>query len=268
MARIAGYGGAVYVGSQLVEDMEDVWNEQVDGDVTATADTTDYKVGSAAGKFVCAALLANGDIIASEVVTSMDLSTYNTLLYWAKSSVAINGVGDLQLLIDNNAMCASPLTANFPTLAAGVWKYCKTSIDLSTMVAAISVGVKLTANDPGAFTLWTDNITAAKAVAGIKSWKLDYVFEVVDVTGFDSGGARVFVPTIKGWSGSFEGYKDGAPLTIGSVVGLELQETSTATQQYRGSAIITGLHPSTSVDGVVMYSYDFQGTHELFAPSA
>ncbi len=269
MSRLAGYGGAVYVGVTTIEDCEDIWNEYVDAQVTASADTTDYKVGSASAKFICpAAGIANGDIIASEVISSTNLTACNTVLFWAKSSVAITTAADLQILIDEDALCASPLTVDIPALVANTWKFCKAAVDFTGYDQAISVGAKLTANDPGDFTLWLDHIQGAKAIAGIKSWKLDYVFEVQDVTGFDSGGARVFVPTIKSWAGSFDGYKDGAPLTIGSVVGLELQESSTATQQYRGSAIITGHHPSNSVDGVVIYSYDFQGTHALELPMA
>ena len=101
-------------------------------------------------------------------------------------------------------------------------------------------------------------------IAGIKSWKVDYTFEVVETTGFDSGGAKVYLPGLKGWSGSFEGYKDGAPLTIGTQIALELKES--ATQKYNGQAIVTGLHPSVSVDGLAVVSYDFQGTAGLTVP--
>jgi len=266
MARIVGYGGSVYIGSQLVEDCEDAWNEQAGTGVTATADTTDYKVGGASAKFVLtdAALVA---ITASEVVSSMDLSTYAELLFWAKCSIGLSAA-DFQLLIDNHALCVSPEnTLDIPALTANIWKFCKVAGTFTGATAIISVGLKQ-AVDKGALSIWLDDIRAAKAIAGVKSWKVDYVFEVVETTGFDSGGARAYVPTLKGWSGSFEGYKDGAPLTIGSVVGLELQESSTSTQQYRGSAIITGLHPSVSVDGLAVVSYDFQGTHGLEIPTA
>jgi len=268
--RVVGYGGSVYIGSQLIEDCEDIWNEYVDAQVTASADTTDFKVGIASAKFVCPADgLANGDIIASEVITpAIDISSYDKVMFWAKSSVAINTAGDLQILLDEDALCASPVTVNIPILSANTWKFCSVATTLTDYNATISVGLKLTANDPGAFNVWIDEIRAAKTIAGVKSWKLDYVFDVVETTGFDSGGAKTYSPTLKGWSGSFEGYKDGAPLTIGTIVGLELQESSTSTQQYRGSAIITGLHPSVSVDGLAVVSYDFQGTHGLEIPTA
>jgi hypothetical protein len=259
MARLAGKTGNVYVGVTTIEDCEDVWNEQVDADVTASLDTSDYKVGSGSAKFICAAGIANGDIVASEAISSTDLTGCTAVMFWAKSTVNITTAGDLQLLIDEDALCANPLALDIPALVANTWKFCRITADFTDYNAAISVGLKLTANDPGAFTLNIDHIQAAKAVAGIKSWKIDQIVDVVDTTGFDSSSHRTFLPVLHGWSGSFEGYKDGAPLTHGSVVGLELQQSATATQQYRGTAIITGAHPSVSVDGLNLISYDFQG---------
>jgi len=52
-------------------------------------------------------------------------------------------------------------------------------------------------------------------------------------------------------------------LGLGTLVGLELQESGTVTQMWRGMGYITGIHPSTAMDGIVSYSYDFQGTGDL-----
>lgn len=102
-------------------------------------------------------------------------------------------------------------------------------------------------------------------IAGIKSWTLDQIVEALEGTGFDSGGHKVYTPGLGGWSGSFEGFKDAAPLTIGTAISLELRESQTASQKFTGSAIITGLHAATAVDGLVTYGYDFQGTGALSA---
>lgn len=104
---------------------------------------------------------------------------------------------------------------------------------------------------------------AGGTVTGIKGWKVDYVFDALESTAFDNTGTRAFVPGLKGWSGSFEGFKDGAPLTIGTEVALVLKESQTATQKYTGQAIINGLHQATTVDGLVTAGYDFQGTGSL-----
>lgn len=110
-------------------------------------------------------------------------------------------------------------------------------------------------------------VDAASEVTGIKSWTIDYIYDTYDGTGFDSSAARVFVIGLSSWSGSFEGVKNGAPLTIGSSLSIALKESQTASQKFTGTAFVTGLHSNTSVDGIVTYSYDFQGTGTLTIPT-
>ena len=111
-------------------------------------------------------------------------------------------------------------------------------------------------------------VDAASEVIGVKSWTIDYVYETQEGMGFDSSGHHSPVATIDGFSGSFEGYKDGAPLTIGTSLSLALKESQTATQKFTGTAIITGLHATTPVDGLVTYAYDFIGSGALTIPTA
>ena len=111
-------------------------------------------------------------------------------------------------------------------------------------------------------------VKAAASVAGIKSWTIDQVFDVGETTSFDDVGVRAYLPTVGGWTGSFEGYKTGVPLTIGAVIAGEFLETQTATQKFTGSVILTGLHAATGHDGIVTYAYDFQGTGVLTLPTA
>ena len=102
---------------------------------------------------------------------------------------------------------------------------------------------------------------AAATVAGIKSWSVDYVSDALETTDFGDSGHRTYIPGLDGWSGSFEGFKDGAPTGIGTEVALILKELTTETgAKYTGQAILTGSHPTIDVDGVVAISYDFQGT--------
>ena len=106
-------------------------------------------------------------------------------------------------------------------------------------------------------------------ITGVKSWTLDYTVGVVDTTDFADSGVRSIVPSISQWSGSFEGYKDGTSITLGTATAcdLVLYETQTDTQKWSGSAYITGVHPSVSYDGTVNYAYDFEGTGALTAPT-
>jgi len=271
MARIAGYGGNVFVSTMVVEDCEDAWNESVDPDVTATLDNTDYRVGSGSAKFVQAAGLAVGDILATEVISLATMANLAVLYCWAKSSVNINTADDYRILIDNHANCASPeVQCSLPVLVADTWKFCRCPVvdgAFSAATAPISVGLKLQANDPGAATMWLDAIVAANEIVGVREWAIDDVVSVQDTTSFSDGQNKVFSVTQYQWGGSFSGFKDGPPLGKGTVIGLELQESSTSTQMWRGSAIITNRAPASSIDGMVMYSYTFQGIHGLEEPT-
>ena len=109
---------------------------------------------------------------------------------------------------------------------------------------------------------------AAGEVNGIKNWSLDYNFDALDSTDFQSDGVAEFIPGKSQWSGSFDGDKDGAPLTIGTEIALVLKESDTANQQWNGQAIVTGISSSVASDGIVTYSYSFQGTAALTIASA
>jgi len=110
--------------------------------------------------------------------------------------------------------------------------------------------------------------------AGIRSWTLDYTVDMLDTSDFEDGqtteGARTFLPGLSSWSGTFEGLKDTAPyaLTFSSTtVTLWLEEVD-AGAMWIGEAFITGVHANTSVDGVITYTYDFQGTGILTESAA
>ena len=126
-----------------IENCDDAWNESVDGDVVSTADTVDKQEGSASAKLVVAAAVSAGDLLATEVISSTDISLYGAIRLHIKCSIATN-YGDLQLLLDNTASCASPLKLlNIPPLIADEW----TEIDLplgnaSKLTALVSIGLK------------------------------------------------------------------------------------------------------------------------------
>lgn len=108
----------------------------------------------------------------------------------------------------------------------------------------------------------------ATSCTGVKSWSLDYVVDALETTDFGDSGHRSYIPGLDGWSGAFEGYKNGVPIGIGVQIALILEESTNTTQRWSGSAIITGCHPTVDVEGVVTYNYDFQGTAALTVPTA
>lgn len=263
MAHISGKAGHVYGGALLIEDCEDAWNEHTEAGVTHS--TTAGKVGTNAARETT--VTVGIAVLATEVITK-NLTAYDGVYWWARSSLTTTA-SDLQLLLDDTVECASPLeTLNYPALTADTWRQCFARLATpASLGSLISVGVKSAVNlADGTFDI--DDVQALAELDGMKSWTLDYTADTLETTDFADSGVKSYVIGGSGWSGAFEGFKDGVPLGIGAEVYLTLGESNTAHQNWIGKVIITGAHPVTSTDGVVTYSYDYQGTGDLEAPDA
>lgn len=266
MAHSAGTNGGVYTGTALlIEDCEDTWNEQVVAGVALS--TTTGKVGTNCARATTTNVGAT-TVMMSEAITK-NASAYHAAFWWMRTSLT-TVAGDLALLLSETALAASPVeTLLMPALTANTWKQCfgvfaGTTASRDTL---ISVGLYQVTNlDDGTFDV--DDVEAVAEVTGIKSWTLDYTISVVDTTDFADSGARSILPGVSQWAGSFEGYKDGVPLSIGTEYYLVFGESNTAYQGWVGKAVITGAHPVTAFDGTVSYSYDYEGTAALESPSA
>jgi len=266
MASIAGKSGNVYVADYLLEDCEDSWTSGTNG--TAAAETTLVKVGDGSAKCTLGASVSPGDIVMYETMAAArDVSTYTHILCWAYS-VPTTAAADYRIGLGTTAAGASPTTlVDVPALTAVTWKYCHCTVvsgsPFSATTAGTIIGLESNANGANGDIIYLDDIRAAKTVAGINAWTVDYTLDALETTDFADAGARSFIAGPSSWSGSFSGYKDGAPLSIGSQYGIELAESATVTQMWLGTIYITAVHPTVSFDGVVSYSYDFQGTGVL-----
>lgn len=152
-----------------------VWDELVDTDVTASLNTTFKKEGTGSLKLVVAAGAAAGDILATEDITSIDISGCNEVQIWIFSTVAL-AAGDLQLLLDDTASCASPVESlNIPATTANVWtRHIISLANPQSDSAIISVGLKMVV-DKGAFSLWADDIKAIDSFSnGYREMQLEY----------------------------------------------------------------------------------------------
>lgn len=163
----------------VLEDCEDAWNELVDVDTTVSL-SSDSKVAVYSNKFVIAAPMAAGDIIATEVITSSDISLATEIRFWIKCSIA-TASGDLQLLLDETANCASPSeTLNVPALVANTW----TEVAVSLVSAAgdrdaiVSVGLKY-AVDIGACDIYIDDIRAVLPTNSLSDWSAATMYDTV-----------------------------------------------------------------------------------------
>ena len=154
------------------------FDETTDSDITQSLDTKDNKQGTQALKLVMAAGLSAGDFI-TDSITSADISGYDTIEMWIKSTVATSA-GNLKLLLDDSAACASPLeTLSIPALTANTWTFVRMSLSApQNATAIISIGFEYD-SDLGACTIWLDDIvavatdTAEWELLDRRNWKID-----------------------------------------------------------------------------------------------
>ena len=166
------------VTSTRIHDCGSTFDEKTDGDFTQSLDTQDRKLGTQSLKMVIAAGASAGDFV-TDSIASKDLSKYDTVEMWVKSTVATSA-GNLKLLLDDTASCASPLeTLEIPALSADTWTFVRMSLsNPETATAIISVGLEYD-SDLGACTVWIDDIkevandTAEWAVLPRHLWQID-----------------------------------------------------------------------------------------------
>ena len=154
------------------------FDEKTDSDFTQSLDTKDKKQGVQSLKMVIASGASAGDFV-TDSITSKNISGYDTIEMWVKSTVATSA-GNLKLLLDDTASCGSPLeTLSIPALTADTWTFVRMSLaNPETDTAIISVGLEYDA-DIGAATVWIDDIvavandTAEWATLDRRNWKID-----------------------------------------------------------------------------------------------
>ncbi len=154
-----------------VHTCESVWDNS---DANVTLSTITGKVGTNAVRATVLAGAGTNTLLFSDTFSpAKDLSPYNAIVLWFRSSVNTDA-GDLQLLLDNTADCASPLrTIDLPHFDANKWKRVIVNYDdhLDTgMPSIISIGIKQV-TDIGACTLDIDDI-----------WATIYAFDYVAST--------------------------------------------------------------------------------------
>ena len=166
------------INSTRIHACATTFDEKTDGDFTQSLDTKDRKQGTQALKMVIAAGASAGDFV-TDSITSKDLSKYDTIEMWVKSTVATSA-GNLKLLLDDTASCGSPLeTLSIPALSADTWTFVRMSLsNPETDTAIISVGLEYD-SDLGACTVWIDDISAVQndtaewTTLNRRNWRID-----------------------------------------------------------------------------------------------
>jgi hypothetical protein len=168
------------ISNTILHSCNSAFDETVDSDITVTVDTEDKKRGTGCNKFVIAAGASQNDI-ATDSISSKDISKYDYLECWIKSNVDVTA-GNLAILLDDSASCASPLeTLSVPALSADTWTYVRIALanpELDT--AIISIGLKYgITSDFGACQIRIDDIkvvendTAVYEIFPKHLWKID-----------------------------------------------------------------------------------------------
>ena len=161
-----------------LHDCGTTFDEKTDGDFTQSLDTKDKKQGTQALKMVIASGASAGDFV-TDSITSKNISGYDYIEMWVKSTVATSA-GNLKLLLDDSASCASPLeTLSIPALSADTWTFVRMQLSTPELdTAIISVGLEYD-SDLGACTVWIDDISAVKndtaewSTLDRRLWKID-----------------------------------------------------------------------------------------------
>lgn len=133
------------------------FDETTVANITQALDTEDRKQGGQSLKLTIAAGASANDLI-TDSITSIDISKYTHLEFWAKSSITTSAA-DFHILLDDTAACASALeTLAFPALTADTWAHVSVALSArESLTAIISVGYRYT-QDVGACTVWLDDM--------------------------------------------------------------------------------------------------------------
>ena len=172
-----------------------VFDESVDSDFTVALDTKDKKQGTQSCKFTIAAGASAGDL-ATDSITSKDISGYDYVEFWVKSTVPTSA-GNLKVHLDDTANCASPVESILiPALSADTWTFVRDKIDNPELCSAIiSVGLEFD-SDLGACTVWLDDISAVSndSAQWVKMprnlWKIDKEAKDIVLDDYAHGVAR------------------------------------------------------------------------------
>lgn len=155
------------------------WDEAAaPSNVTRSVDTQDYKLPAGSNKFVIAGAFTTG-VVSSKAISSLDISKYDYVEFWVKSTIA-TVAGDFTLLLDNTALVASALeTLSIPALVADTWTYVRVALDNPELdTAIISVGLNA-ANNIAANTIWINDVKAVLDSTAVwvpmdrQNWRVD-----------------------------------------------------------------------------------------------
>ncbi|MFI5331428.1 MAG: hypothetical protein ACHQ2F_10425 [Desulfobaccales bacterium] len=161
--------------------------------VTATADTTQYKEGSKSAKIGVAAAFNTGLAAYKDLGSSIDFSAYQQLSFWIRNSAAFTA-GQLQIKFCSDNAGATPVDANhvfsLPAIPS-TNQWMPITIDKGGAFGRIrSIGLYVV-TDFGAVDICLDNLIACKAPAAADSLTLQ---SLISKNSSAQGGMELWYP--------------------------------------------------------------------------
>lgn len=280
------------------------WDGSWVGDTSAVP--TDYTVNlsesgpakGAIGQKIAIAdayALSATKVTAYETISSTNLSAYEAVTFYIRSSVAI-AAGNLRLIlagtsvatvtevmtnaVENLSLPAIPRTiftgttdtpTNGDEFDEDKWvrvclKLAAPSSDTAILAAGLwfnSAGV-----DPGLCNIYVQGLRGMHSFEGRTGFSISESVDEVDVTDYESQFTKEFDTAFSAWTCSLEGHKEGAPpLDKGRKYIIAIAETDTVGQVFIGDALYTGFTPSGAMSDPIKYPYSLRGVSYLSKPS-
>lgn len=143
------------------------FDETEDASFTQALDTKDKKQGAQSLKLTISASAEADDVIADSI-TSTNISGYDYVEFWIKSTVGTNA-GDLKIHLDSTTITEATANASqtdealsVPALTADKWTFCRVQLaNPESDTAITSIALEYHA-DIGACTVWLDDISVVR----------------------------------------------------------------------------------------------------------
>lgn len=144
--------------SELLSDCNTAWTAGTNS--TVTLDTEQYRVGNACNKITVSAAASTNEVVANvDLASTQDLSGYDTIEMWVKSSVALTAA-DYAFTFVNMVALGS---LSFPAVTANTWTKLQLTISSPQTYTAVA-GIAITqVVDKGSMTLYIDDVRISKS---------------------------------------------------------------------------------------------------------
>lgn len=121
----------------------------------------------------------------------------------------------------------------------------------------------------------TNDSASPVAVADVRTWTVTHSADTVETTSMDSGGVRTYAKGLAQFTGSMEVvYNDDHLSTNGAVFNPEdgqsgtlsvefITSSDSGSKKYTGEVLVTSVARTSSFDGLITATVDFQGSGSL-----